>query len=162
MTLMPLSTVSKTGISRRLSAGSPTITRRPLGFSAAWAARIACGRGHRDQGDVDAADGRQLGGLVTAGVDDVVGSEVLGQLQLGVVDVDGHGGGAEDLGVLQAEVAQAADAHDHGGLAGLRVGDLERLVRRDAGARQRCGVEGADAVGHAHDVARRMPTAYSA
>ena len=34
----------------------------------------------------------------------MVGSEVLGQLQLGVVDVDGHGGGAEDLGVLQAEV----------------------------------------------------------
>ena len=45
-------------------------------------------------------------------VDRVGGAELLGQLQLVVDDVDRDDRGAGDLGVLQREVAEPADAED--------------------------------------------------
>ena len=78
----------------------------------------------------------------------MVGAELLGQLQLLVGDVDRGHGAADDLRVLQREVAEAADAGDRHQLAGADAADLDRLVRGDARAGQRGGVDGVDAVGH--------------
>ena len=60
---------------------------------------------------------------------------------------------AGDRGVLDREMAEAADAEDRDEIGRARARDLDRLVRRDAGAGQRRGVERIDAVGHLDDVA---------
>ena len=147
MTEMPLSTVGKIGrlIGPSVSGGSPTQTSRPP---------------RRSDGERLLEDGGDDGGTtatstppsssiaatgsLVAGVDDVVGAQLAGQLELGVVDVDGDHGAADQAGVLDGEVAEPADAEDRDSFAGLDVGDLDRLVGRDAGAGQRGGVERAD------------------
>ena len=87
-------------------------------------------------------------------VDDVVGAELLGELQLLLGDVDGDHGGAGDLGVLQRQMTEAADA-EHGDEFG-RTGPrhLHRLVGGDSGTGQRGGVERVHAVGDLHDERR--------
>ena len=56
---------------------------------------------------VDVLQPAGLGVLVPTGVDDVVRAQVLGQLELVVLDVDRDGAGAEDPRVLQGQVAEA-------------------------------------------------------
>ena len=69
------------------------------------------------------------------------------------MEVDRDHAPAGDRGVLDREVAEAADAEDGDEVGGAGAGDLDRLVGRDAGARERRRVEGIDAVGHLDDVA---------
>src|SRR5690606_11920432 len=120
----------------------PAAAQRPVG-------RLEGGAADRDaDGGVGPAEPPGLGGDVGgAGVDHVVGAEFAGQVQLAVGDVHRDGLGAERLGVLQGEVAQAADAGDEHPRGRARAGDLDRLVGGDAGAGQRGGVERVDAVG---------------
>ena len=75
-------------------------------------------------------------------------------VELLVVDVDGDDAPAGDRGVLDREVAEAADAEHRGEIARAGARDLDRLVGRDARAGQRRGVEGVDAGGDLDDVAR--------
>src|SRR6266545_2744322 len=85
----------------------------------------------------------------------VVGAELAGELELLVDQVHRDDRGAEDLGVLHGQVTQPADAEhrDERGRAG--AGDLDRLVRGDAGAGQRSGVERVDPLGNLGDVLGR-------
>ena len=83
-----------------------------------------------------------VGGL---GVHGHLGAEALGQLEFGVVDVDGHHAQAHRAGVLHGDVSKAADAGDRHPLPRPRVRHLQALVDRDARARdgrdlQRVGV----------------------
>ena len=81
---------------------------------------------------------RTAAGSSGAGVDDEVGAEVLGELQLLVSDVDGGDGAAEDLRVLQCQVDEAADAGDVLGVAavdrvaGVLLAEAERLPAGEA------------------------------
>jgi hypothetical protein len=50
------------------------------------------------------------GGVLGPGINHDIGTEVLGELQLLISDIDGRDGTAEDLGVLQRQVAQPTDA----------------------------------------------------
>jgi hypothetical protein len=92
-------------------------------------------RRHGDQGDVDATDVRDRGSQVFASVDDVVGPEVLGELQLLVLDVNGDRGATEDLCVLQAVDIQrdlVTYAIRRGDPLTLRHQDIEFTVAPDA------------------------------
>ena len=84
----------------------------------------------------------------------VVGAEILCQLELFVGDVDRDDAGAADLGVLQCEVAEAADAEDRDQRARAGPGQLDRLVGRHPGAGQHGRIERVDGVGDLRDVGR--------
>ncbi|MNJ56455.1 hypothetical protein D3C77_520020 [compost metagenome] len=75
-----------------------------------------------------------------ARVDHQVGAHLAGEAQLLFVDVDGDYLGVEDiLGVLQGQVAQAAEAVDGNPLSGANVGDLHCLVSGHASAGHAAG-----------------------
>jgi hypothetical protein len=95
------------------------------------------------------------GRVVVAGVDDVHRTQLAGQLELLVLDVDRDDLRPGDPGVLHGQVTQPADAEHRDEVGGPHAGDLDRLVRRDAGAGQRSRVEGGDAVRDGHHVRRR-------
>src|SRR5512132_1073805 len=95
----------------------------------------------------------RLDRVLLGGVDGELGAELAGEVELLVVDVDGDHAPAGDRGVLDREVAEAADAEDGDEVRRARARDLHRLVGGDAGARQRRGVERVDAVGHLDHVA---------
>ena len=69
------------------------------------------------------------------------------------MQVDRDDAPAGDRGVLDRQMAEAADAEDGDEVGRAGAGDLDRLVGRDAGAGQRRRVEGVDAFGHLDDVA---------
>ncbi|MGX1480162.1 UNVERIFIED_CONTAM: hypothetical protein RKD50_008970 [Streptomyces canus] len=103
--------------------------------------------GERDGGVGAAVLLEHLRRVLLAGVDEDVGAELAGEVELVVGDVDRGDGGAGDLRVLHGQVAEPADAGDRHQLGGTDTGDLEGLVRGHAGAGQRGGVAGVDAVG---------------
>ena len=84
--------------------------------------------------------------VVAPGVDDDVGTQFPGQLQLFIGDVDRGHGRAEDLGVLQRQVTQTADTGDRHEIGRTDVPDLDCFVSSDPRARQRRGLERVDAV----------------
>ena len=81
------------------------------------------------------------------GVDRELGAEFAGQVQLLVVDINGHHPQTERAGVLHSKVSQAADPGNRHPLTGSGVGDLESLVDRDSGAQNRCDFQRVGAVG---------------
>ena len=96
--------------------------------------------GHRgDQHAVGAADIAldHLHGILRACVDGQLGTQTLGQLQLGVIHIHRHHVQPHRLGVLHRDMTEAADAGDHHPLAGACTGDLEALVDSDTGAENR-------------------------
>ena len=85
--------------------------------------------------------------IFIARVDGQIGAHRGRQLQLAVVDVDGDHFGVKDiLGILQRQVAQAAEAVDSDPLARFDVGDLNGFVGGDPGAGDAAGGGGVEAV----------------
>lgn len=74
---------------------------------------------HSHQGDVSTTDGRDLGCDISSGVDDVIGTELLSERQLVVIDIHCDRAASEHGAVLQAKVAKPTDADDHDGLGRL-------------------------------------------
>ena len=81
-----------------------------------------------------------------------LGAELARELELLVDDVDRDDPATGDRRVLDREVAETADAEHSDEIGGAGAGDLDRLVRGDAGAGQRRRVERVDAVGDLDDV----------
>ena len=71
------------------------------------------------------------------GIDGHRRAQLARQCQLGIVHVDRRHLQAHRARVLHGHVTEPTDAGDHDPLAGLRVGDLEPLVDRDARAQHR-------------------------
>ena len=111
---MPLSTVGKIGSAMGRRSRAAADADQPAAAAQRRVRLLEDVRGHRQHdGDVGAAERLDRGDRVgRRGVDDVVGAELAGQVQLGVLDVDGDDGAADDRGVLHGEVAEAADAED--------------------------------------------------
>src|SRR6266568_4123041 len=122
--------------------------QRPAAFEAPECL-FARGRGDgQDDGLVGSAQGLyRLGGILGRGVDGVLGAEFLGQSQFGVHDIDRGDRGARDIGVLDGQMPEAADAEDGDEIRGSSTRYLDRLVGGHPGTGQRCGVEGIDARG---------------
>ena len=89
--------------------------------------RAATGNGHHCRNRVAAF-----------GIDHRIRAQARGMRQLVVVDVHRAHAQAHGLGVLHAQMAQAADARNHNPLTRLGLGFLDALVGGDAGADQRC------------------------
>ena len=154
-TVMPFRTVSKMGRLTWLSAGIATKIKVPPRRSELKACSKAFGATATEIAACapPRAWMASIGSSVSA-FTDVVGAEILGQLELFVGDVDRDDAGAADLRVLQRQVAEPADAEDRDQRARAGTGQLDRLVGRDAGAGQHGRVEGIDGVGHLCDVGR--------
>ena len=69
-------------------------------------------------------------------------AELAGERELVIVRVDCATVRTSDPRVLECQVPQAADAEDRHEVGRSRSGDLDRLVRRYAGARERCRLAG--------------------
>jgi hypothetical protein len=82
------------------------------------------------------------------------GAESLGQVELLRRDVDGDDGCARDVRVLDGEVAEPADAEHGDEVRRPGARDLDRLVRRHPGARQRGRLHRVDALGNRDHVRR--------
>src|SRR6185312_10631295 len=121
------------------------------GAAAAGHADCLAERGRVHGGDehaVDAAgfalDG--LNGIFGEGVDGDFGAVLAGQSQLVLGNVDGGHAQAHGHGILDGDVAEPADPGDYDPLAGARLGHLQALVDRDAGAEDRGDFHGVGAV----------------
>ena len=148
-------TVSKIGISRWLSAGSPTQTSRPPRASERNACSNGCGRDRRGDRGVGAAEALDRGhGILFERVDEVLGADRPRALEPRRVDVDGDDRGAGDARVLDREMPEPAGAEHGDEVRRARAGVLDRLVGGHAGAGQRRRVGGVDAVRDAYDVPR--------
>ena len=86
------------------------------------------------------------------GVHEVLGAEARGEFELGLLDVDGDHGSAHEPGVLDREMAQAADAEHSDQLGRLDLGDLEGFVGGHARAAQGRGIDRGNAVRYGDDV----------
>jgi hypothetical protein len=84
----------------------------------------------------------------------VAGTEFGGEVELGLLDVDSDDGAAHDVGILHREVTEAADPEHANRLVGHNVSDLERFIRRQAGAAERGGLHGTDAIRHRNHILR--------
>ena len=87
-------------------------------------------------------------GSSSRGVHGVAGAQLAGDGELRLEDVDGGDGRAGDLGVLHRKMTEPADAEHGDEIGRAGAGHLHGLVRRDAGARERRGVERVDAAGY--------------
>nr|BFE79338.1 hypothetical protein GCM10020093_019390 [Planobispora longispora] len=142
ITLMPPSTVSKTGRLIALSLGRDQHQAAAAPQAGVRLLQHARAGGQHDR-HVGPAERLDLGDRVAGGgVDGVGGAQLLGQAELVGGDVDGDGLGAEDLRVLLGQMAQAADAEDGGALGGAQPGDLDGLVSGHTRAGQRGGLGG--------------------
>ncbi len=81
-----------------------------------------------------------FGRVFAAGVDGQVRAHFSGQLQLFIVNVKGdHFGVKHVFGVLQRQIAEAAEAIDGDPLAGFDMGDFYRFIGRYARAGDAAG-----------------------
>ncbi len=153
--MMPLRTVSKIGSVMSFSAGKATNTSVPPRRSE----RYACSKDFGETASAIAWSAPPSFWMATAGsssaaltVNSAPSSRA--ELELLVVQIDRDDPAAGDEGVLDRHVPEPADSEDGDEVRRPCAGDLDRFVRRHAGAGQRRRVERVDGVRHLDDVPR--------